>query len=265
MKRLLVVACSLFSTLSLAADRVIINPDNNGDVKIKVNQGGSPVDALTVTGSTGVVSLSQPLPVASGGTGGVTQSAARTGLGLGTLSTVNSGSITDVDINGSAGIATSKLSGPVTSIPSNGLGSLATLSAVGSSTITDGSIINIDINSSAAIDGTKIVSAGAVVSGVVTTGAQTFGGLKTFQNGASISTNGGNVPHACSVDSSSSILGTTYTHGCPPAHIAVGGGCKCDSGSCSSWKSSYPGSITEWLCEYDTVTQFTVYVVCCRY
>ncbi len=43
---------------------------------------------------------------------------------------VSSGSIANADIDGSAAIATSKLSGAVTSIPSHGLGALATLGSV---------------------------------------------------------------------------------------------------------------------------------------
>lgn len=43
-------------------------------------------NAVNITGGT-ITGLSSPLPVASGGTGGATQSTARTGLGLGTIST----------------------------------------------------------------------------------------------------------------------------------------------------------------------------------
>lgn len=43
-------------------------------------------NAVAITGGT-ITGLSSPLPVASGGTGGATQSAARTGLGLGTIAT----------------------------------------------------------------------------------------------------------------------------------------------------------------------------------
>ncbi len=95
---------------------------------------------------------------------------ARTTLGLGglaTLSAVGSAEITDAaimnaDINASAAIATSKLSGPVTSITGHGLGSLATLSNIGSTEITDSSIMNADINASAAIATSKL--SGAVTS-----------------------------------------------------------------------------------------------------
>ena len=49
--------------------RVIENPTSNGDLKLRVNVGGVRTDALTITGATSVVSLAQPLPVASGGSG----------------------------------------------------------------------------------------------------------------------------------------------------------------------------------------------------
>lgn len=66
------------------------------------------------------------------------------------------GTITNADINATAGIATSKISGTVTSISGHGLGSLATKNTVDSSTITDGSITNADIRANAGISGTKI-------------------------------------------------------------------------------------------------------------
>jgi hypothetical protein len=54
---------------------------------------------------------------------------------------------------------------------------------ISSSDIANGTIVDADINASAAIDGTKINPASATVPGVVTTGAQTFVGLKTFNSG----------------------------------------------------------------------------------
>lgn len=44
------------SSLAFAGDRVIINPENNGDLKIKANIGGTATDVLTVLGTTGEVS-----------------------------------------------------------------------------------------------------------------------------------------------------------------------------------------------------------------
>jgi hypothetical protein len=85
---------------------------------------------------------------------------------------ITDGAIADADISGTAAIATSKLSGAVTSISGHGLGSLATLSAVGSSEITDGAvssadiadgtIANADISNAAAIATSKL--SGAVTS-----------------------------------------------------------------------------------------------------
>jgi hypothetical protein len=57
-----------------------------------------------------------------------------------TSSDIAEGAIADGDVSASAAIATSKLSGAVTSISGHGLGTLATLSAVASTQITDGSI-----------------------------------------------------------------------------------------------------------------------------
>lgn len=41
----------LFALPALGADRVIINPDSNGDLKLKVNVGGTVKDAVTVNGT----------------------------------------------------------------------------------------------------------------------------------------------------------------------------------------------------------------------
>jgi hypothetical protein len=53
---------------------------------------------------------------------------------------VSSGAIVNADINASAAIATSKLSGAVTSIPSHGLGALASLATVGNSQIDNNAV-----------------------------------------------------------------------------------------------------------------------------
>jgi hypothetical protein len=69
---------------------------------------------------------------------------------------ISDGVIVNADVNASAAIATSKVSGAVTSIGSHGLGSLATLSAIASAQITDGTIVNADVNNSAAIVTSKL-------------------------------------------------------------------------------------------------------------
>ncbi len=121
---------------------------------------------------------------------------ARTTLGLGSLATLNTvgsteitdASIMNADINTSAAIATSKLSGAVTGITGHGLGSLATASAVSggtAGTITDDSITDADINSAAAIAQSKISGLTTSLSGkesTVATGttAQFYRGDKAW-------------------------------------------------------------------------------------
>ncbi len=56
MKRLLLLL-SLLASPALAGERVIVNPDVDGDIKLKVNDGGVIKDAVKVTGSTGLVTL----------------------------------------------------------------------------------------------------------------------------------------------------------------------------------------------------------------
>jgi hypothetical protein len=108
---------------------------------------------------------------------------ARTNLGLGSLATASAvgsaeitdgavssadiadGTIANADISGTAAIATSKLSGAITSITGHGLGSLATLSAVGSAQITDGQIANADISGTAQVATSKLSGAVTSISG----------------------------------------------------------------------------------------------------
>lgn len=66
------------------------------------------------------------------------------------------GTITDSDVSASAGIATSKISGPVTNIGSHGLGGLATLSSVSSTEVLDGTLKDVDLAPSAGIAPSKI-------------------------------------------------------------------------------------------------------------
>jgi len=57
MKRILLFLTVFLSTLSFAGERVIINPEQDQDIKVKVNDGGTVVDAITVAGATGNVTL----------------------------------------------------------------------------------------------------------------------------------------------------------------------------------------------------------------
>jgi hypothetical protein len=51
MRRLLLFL-AFFATSAFAADRVIINPDQDGDLKLKVNDGGVVKEPVSITGST---------------------------------------------------------------------------------------------------------------------------------------------------------------------------------------------------------------------
>jgi hypothetical protein len=80
-------------------------------------------------------------------------------------SDIDDGTITNIDISGTAAIATSKLSGALTAVSGHGLGTLATLSTVSTSEITDGTIANADISGTAAIETSKLAGALTAVSG----------------------------------------------------------------------------------------------------
>jgi hypothetical protein len=98
---------------------------------------------------------------------------ARTNLGLGPLATLSAvgsteitdGAIANADVSPTAAIATSKLSGPITSIAGHGLGGLATLGSIGSAEITDGTIADADVSDAAAIATSKLAGAVTAIAG----------------------------------------------------------------------------------------------------
>lgn len=87
MKHLLLFLALLFALPAFAGTRSIVNPDNNGDVKITVNKGGTATDALVVSGATGKVRVQQGFD-STGGAGLATSTAS------GLVSAEDSGSFT---------------------------------------------------------------------------------------------------------------------------------------------------------------------------
>ena len=124
------------STLTAGSGVLITN--GNGSITISAsgtsgvssfNGGGTGLTPATAT--TGAITLGGTLAVANGGTGGTTQATARAGLGLGTVATLNSISLTS-NVTGTlplanGGTGSTTASGARTSL---GLGSLATLSSI---------------------------------------------------------------------------------------------------------------------------------------
>jgi hypothetical protein len=108
-----------------------------------------------------------------------------------TSTDIADGTIANADISGTAAIATSKLSGAVTSITGHGLGALATLSAVTGSELADGSVADADISATADIADSKLATistAGKVSGAAITSG--TIGGSTAFAGAGGVDTTG---------------------------------------------------------------------------
>lgn len=107
--------------------------------------------------------------VANGGTGATNATNARSNLGLGTVSTINTNGSTTQFLRGDGNFATPSFSG-VTSV--SGTGSVGGITLSG--TVTSSGSLTL---------GGSLTAASASTSGIVNTSAQTFAGTKTFNNG----------------------------------------------------------------------------------
>ncbi|HBH97828.1 MAG TPA: hypothetical protein DDX89_08645, partial [Candidatus Omnitrophica bacterium] len=159
------VSSNAIQSASNAADQTITvsNPDASGKANLSI-EGNLTVNGSTVTlpnnsVTGGMINESSLVLTNLVDDDDLQDGAVDGGVG----GEIADNTITNDDIKTTAAIATSKLSGAVTSIASHGLGSLATASAVSGGvggTITDDTIINDDIKTTAAIAKSKISTSG---------------------------------------------------------------------------------------------------------
>lgn len=78
----------------------IRNNTQNKDLELYVKVDGSDYNALTISGTTGIVALANVLPITSGGTGANTVPGIRTNLGLGNLALLSNGQYGNIAVSG---------------------------------------------------------------------------------------------------------------------------------------------------------------------
>jgi len=162
------------TTLSLSQ-----SPGSENNVSITFDGVMQHHDTYSLSGSTITFSTAPPTGVKVEAVSGGLESIGTPSDSTVTSAKIVDGAIVDADVNASAAIATSKLSGAVTSIPSHGLGALATLASVDTGQIaanavglaqmsgnTDGVIITFDASGDPVVvgpgsDGQVLTSTGA--------------------------------------------------------------------------------------------------------
>lgn len=200
------------STAQTLSNKTLTAPTINNATMVAPALGTPASGVLTnATGLPLTTGVTGTLPIANGGTGQVTAAAAfaalatysakgdltgYTGAAAGILAVGADGTVLTADAastygfkwgtaftnpmtntgdmvyGGAAGVSTRLATGATTGLLHGGNGAVPTWSL----------IVNADVSASAAIDGSKLVAATGSVAGAVTTGSQTFGGAKTFNN-----------------------------------------------------------------------------------
>jgi hypothetical protein len=181
------------SALSATSLRTIVEPAANG-LLARTAAGtwasrtlavGAGLSITNATGAAGNPSITLDLasdadttrPVSTGGTGGTTQTEARTGLGLGSMATQAAGSVavTGGTVNGVAIGGTTRAAGAFASVASTGEVSGASVAATGDVSGATGTF-------SGAVDADSFTGSGAALTGIP--GAHTLLGTITTTSGA---------------------------------------------------------------------------------
>lgn len=254
MKILNVIFAFLFiSNVSFAADRVIINPESGGDLKIKINKGGTATDALVVSGATGTfnstindnTTLQWALRNTSTGTSAVAQFAVQPdgstlGMKIGVAGSANSS--TTLHSASRPYLSTSSGNGLVISVD-NANGPIKFATGGIATTNERGSISN---------------------TGIWTIGKSGETNPHTINGPATMSGTGGNVVHACTRRNSALANVQDQLVDCLAGERVMGGGCNNTSDTATNY--SYPSDDDTWTCRFAAVaTNARAFAVCCQY
>ena len=189
------VTSAVYDATGISGSVPVANGGTGGTTEATARTGLGLGTLATQSTITLTTDVTGSLPVANGGTGGTTQATARTGLGLGTLSTLSTVTLT-TDVTGSLPVANGGTGGTTQATARTGLG-LGTLSTLSTVTLT-----------------TDVTGILPVANGGTGSATQNFVDLTTAQSIAGAKTYSGNAVYnnaSLSVGTTTDVLGTALS------------------------------------------------------